>query len=320
MRAWIVHEAADPGRLSLETVPEPDPEAGLVVDVEAAGIGFPDLLMSRGEFQIRQPEPFRLGWEAAGTVVHAPTDSAFRRGDRVCSLSFGAFAEQVVANPTATFRLPDSLSFEEGAALPLNHLTALAALEFRGELTAGERLLVLGAAGGVGTAAVQMGKALGAHVVAAVSTDSKAAVAAAAGADEVIVGAAPGWGKALRRDAGGIDVVFDPVGGDAFDEASRALASRGRHVVVGFASGRIPSLGVNQLLLRNTDLRGCSWSVLTERPGGLPHAMDALARMVEAGTVRPAIGARVGFDDLPDGLRTLEKREATGKLVLAAAA
>jgi NADPH2:quinone reductase len=311
-------EATDrPEGLVLADAPAPGPEYGLVVRVRAAGVGFPDLLMSRGEFQIRQPLPFTLGWEAAGDVVHAPAESAFRPGDPVVTLSFGAFAERVVANPAATFRLPAELSFCEGAALPLNYLTALAGLERRGRLRAGETLLVHGAGGGVGSAAVQVGKALGARVLAVVSDAAKGEVARKAGADDVVTTSGAWRDRVLEWSGGGVNVVFDPVGGERFAESLRCLASEGRLVVVGFAEGSIPSVSVNRLLLRNVELSGCTWSVLASAPGGLAEAGRRIAEMVRDGFVRPPLGAIYDFADAPAALVSLAERRAVGKLVLA---
>ncbi|MGW7201753.1 NADPH:quinone oxidoreductase family protein [Streptomyces chryseus] len=314
MRAWQVLEKGT-GRLRIDLVDLPDPSDGLIVDVHAAGIGFPDLLMSRGEFQIRQPTPFTLGWEAAGVVVDAGA-SQFRPGDRVATISFGAFADRLSAVPESTFPLPAGLDFPHGAALPLNYLTALAALEYRGHLVAGERLLVHGAGGGVGSAAVQIGKALGAHVTAVVSDADKACVARAAGADRT-VSLSDDWRQCVMEGSvSGVDMVFDPVGGERFVDSLRCLAPQGRLMVVGFAAGQVPNMPVHRLLHRNIDVRGCTWSILTTAPGGVAGAARRLADMVTAGQVDPQIGAIYPFDELPAALDTLSHRKAQGKLIL----
>src|SRR5215213_9487140 len=181
MRALRVVSEEGPDAVVMEDLPEPDAE--LVVAVRAAGVSFPDLLMTRGDYQVRQPLPFTLGWEAAGDVIRAPAGAPFAVGDRVMSLTFGAHAEQLAAAPESTFPLPDRLGYEEGAALPLNYLTAVAALDRRGHLRAGESVLVHGAAGGVGTATIQVAKALDAKVIGSVSTAAKAETAREAGAD-----------------------------------------------------------------------------------------------------------------------------------------
>ncbi len=310
MRALRVVTEDGPGAVELLDVPEPD--APLVVAVRAAAVAFPDVLMTRGKYQIRQPLPFTLGWEAAGDVVRAPDDSPFAVGDRVMTLSFGAHAEQVAAVPEATFALPEAMSYEEGAAFPLNYLTALAALERRGRLAAGERVLVHGAAGGVGTATIQVGKALGAHVIASVSSDDKAAVAHAAGADEVVVG------DDFRSGLSGpVDLIIDSVGGtERFKESLRSLRPEGRLVVVGFAGGEIPEIRVNRLLIGNTDVIGCSFNILATEPTGIADAMARLTGLVATGALRPVIGASYPLADGATALREIDERRATGKVIL----
>jgi NADPH:quinone reductase len=299
-----------PDALVVEDLPEPDGD--LVVAVRAAGVSFPDLLMTRGQYQVRQPLPFTLGWEAAGDVVRAPAGSRFSPGDRVTTLTFGAHAEQVAAPPETTFPLPDSLSYEEGAALPLNYLTAVAALERRGRLRPGETVLIHGAAGGVGTATIQVAKALGADVVASVSTDAKAEIATGAGADQVVVG------EDFRSQlAEPVDMVVDPVGGtERFKESLRALRTEGRLVVVGFTSGEIPEIRVNRLLLRNVDVCGCSFNVLAEGGAGFGEPMARLSELVETGALKPVVGSVHPLADTPAALRELDERRATGKVVV----
>ncbi len=310
MRALRVITEDGPDAVTLADIPEPAGE--LVVAVRAAGVSFPDLLMTRGEYQVRQPLPFTLGWEAAGDVVQAPAGSGFATGDRVMALSFGAHAEQLSTTPEATFPLPDGLSYEEGAALPLNYLTAIAAVERRGGLKSGERVLVHGAAGGVGTASVQVAKALGAEVVAAVSTEAKAEIARRAGAQQVVIG------EDFRSQlADPVNLIIDPVGGnERFKESLRSLASEGRVVVVGFTAGEIPEVKVNRLLLRNVDVRGCSFGVLATDPTGVADAVARLNGLVDAGSIRPLVGSAYPLEQGPAALRELEERRATGKVVL----
>jgi NADPH2:quinone reductase len=311
MRALRVIAEDGPGAVELRD--DVDAPAGpFVVGVHAAGVSFPDLLMSRGEYQLRQPLPFTLGWEAAGEVLSAPEGSFWAVGDRVVTLSFGAHAEQVAADESLTFALPDQLSFEEGAALPLNYLTALAALERRGRLQAGETVLVHGAAGGVGTASIQIAKALGAHVVAAVSTQGKADAALAAGADEAVIG------EDFRSQLSGpVNIVIDPVGGqERFTDSLRALAPEGRAVVVGFTSGEIPTVKVSRLLNRNIDVVGCAFGVLAMTPDGMKQAAARLGEFVKSGSVRPVVGSRFKLEDGPVALRQLADRRAIGKVVL----
>jgi NADPH:quinone reductase len=310
MRALQVQTEDGPEAIELVDLPEPDGD--LVVQVRAAAVSFPDLLMTRGEYQVRQELPFTLGWEAAGDVIRAPAGGPFAVGDRVMALNFGAHAEQVAAAPETTFPLPDRLSYEEGAALPLNYLTAVAALDRRGHLRAGESVLVHGAAGGVGTATIQVAKAMEARVIASVSTDAKAEIARAAGADEVVVG------EDFRSQLDGpVDMVVDPVGGtERFKESLRSLATEGRVVVVGFTAGEIPELRVNRLLLRNVDVIGCSFNVLATSPNGMSDTMARLTELVETGAVKPLIGSTYPLEQGSAALLELAERRATGKVVL----
>jgi NADPH:quinone reductase len=310
MRALRVTAEDGPDAVTVDDVPEPDGD--LVVAVRAAGVSFPDLLMTRGEYQVRQPLPFTLGWEAAGDVIRAPDGGPFAVGDRVMTLNFGAHAEQMATAPEATFPLPDALSYEEGAALPLNYLTAIAALDRRGDLQAGEKVLVHGAAGGVGTASIQVAKALGAEVVAAVSTEAKAEIARRAGADQVVIG------EDFRSQlADPVDLIIDPVGGtERFKESLRSLASEGRVIVVGFTSGEIPEIKVNRLLLRNVDVRGCSFGVLATDPAGIADTVARLTDLAGTGAIRPLIGSSYPLEQGQEALRELDERRATGKVVL----
>jgi NADPH2:quinone reductase len=310
MRAAQVITEDGPDAVKLVEVPEPEGE--LLVRVRAAGVSFPDLLMTRGEYQLRQPLPFILGMEAAGEVVRSPSGSRFAVGDRVATLAFGAHADVLSAPAMMTFPLPEQLSYAEGAALPLNYLTALAALERRGGLQAGETVLVHGAAGGVGTATVQLAKALGASVVAAVSSEEKAVIAREAGADAVLIG--EDFRSQLEAP---VDLIVDPVGGqERFTESLRALAPEGRIVVVGFTAGEIPTVKVNRLLLGNTDVRGCSFGVLALDEQRLAAAIARLGELIASGSLRPLVGGVYELEDLAPALRQLAERRATGKLVV----
>jgi NADPH:quinone reductase len=294
-------------------VPEPCVEDALLVDVHAAGISFPDLLLSRGEYQLKPDPPFTLGIELAGVVVDAPHGSGFSEGDRVAAfVAGGAFAERAAAMPQMTFRLPDQLSFEQGAAYVVNYHTAHFGLVRRARLAAGETLLVHGAAGGVGTAAIQVGKALGASVIGVVSTDDKERISRQAGADEVV--RSDGWREAL---GGPVDVVYDPVGGQRSSESLRALAPEGRLLVIGFVQGSIPEIKLNRLLFRNVTVMGAGWGhFAAERPEYMREVAADLARMVAEGYVQPIVGQTYSFDQVPDALTAIAERKALGKLVL----
>ena len=235
------------------------PGEGVIVDVRAAAVSFPDVLQSRGLYQFKPDLPFVPGAEVAGTVRSAPDGSGLSPGDRVAAFTaLGGMAEAAVAPAFMTFALPESLDFAQGAALILNYHTAYFALKLRGRLEEGERVLVHGAAGGVGTAALQVAKGLGATTVAVVSSDEKEEVAREAGADDVVRSDGP-WREQVVERTGGVDVVLDPVGGDRFTDSLRSLREDGRVVVVGFTGGSIPEVKVNRLLLRNTSVVGAGW-------------------------------------------------------------
>lgn len=307
-------ELTGPAAVELAEIDEPAADGGsLLLDVRAAGVAFPDLLLSHGRYQLKPDPPFTLGTELAGIVRAAPEDSGFAAGDRVMAMTMlGAFAEVAAAQPALTFRLPDELDFAQGAGFVMNYHTAHFALVRRAELRAGETLLVHGAGGGVGTAAIQVGKGLGARVVGVVSTDEKERIAREAGADEVVRGDGD-W----RKAAGPADVIFDPVGGSRFDESVRALATEGRLVVIGFTEGSIPSVAVNRLLLRNVSVVGAAWGAFAfERPEYLRAVDEDLRRMVAAGHVRPLIGRRYPLERVRDALEDLDGRRAVGKIVL----
>ena len=309
MKAAQVTELIGPDGVRVVDVPEPAADGGsLLIDVRAAGISFPDLLLSRGEYQLKPDPPFTPGVEVAGLVRSAPDGSPLAAGDRVMAFVFGAFAEVAVGQPHMTWRLPEDMTFAQGAALPMNYHTAHFALVRRAALREGETLLVQGAAGGVGTAAIQVGKALGAHVVGVVSTEEKEMVAREAGAHEVVRADAE-WPEA--------DVVFDPVGGERLGQSLRRLKAEGRLVVIGFTEGQIPSVKVNRLLFRNVSVVGAAWGEFAlRRPEYVAEVATALERMASDGHVDPIVGRSYGFDQVPQALRDLDERRAIGKLVL----
>lgn len=318
MRAVQVTDLSGPDGLELVDVPEPEGGESVLVDVRAAGISYPDLLLSRGLYQIKPDPPFTLGNELAGIVREAPEGAGFAPGDRVVALAMGTFAEVAGAPPQTTFRLPDELGFHEGAGLVMNYHTAHFALERRAHLRGGETLLVHGAGGGVGTACLQVGKALGARAIGVVSSDEKERLARDAGADEV-VRADGDWRAAVKELTGGAgaDVIYDPVGGERFDESVRALAPEGRLVVIGFVEGSIPQVAVNRLLFRNVSVVGAAWGAFAfPRPEYLREVAEDLNRMVREGHVRPLVGRRYSIEQVADALRDLERRAAAGKLVL----
>lgn len=261
MRAVQVVRLDGPDAVEVAEVDEPTVGDGQVlIDVEAAGVVFPDLLLSRGEYQMKPDLPFLLGSEVAGTVREAPDGSGFSAGDRVAAMPvLGGFATTVAASTELVFPLPDAVSFDIGAGLPMNYLTAHFVLETRCHLAEGETVLVHGAAGGVGVACIQFAKARGATVLAVVSSEGKAEVARAAGADHAVL--VDGFKDAAKEITGGagVDVVVDPVGGDRFTDSLRSLGDDGRLAVVGFTAGDIPTVKVNRLLLNNISVVGAGW-------------------------------------------------------------
>jgi NADPH2:quinone reductase len=318
MRAVRVTDLSGPDGVQVVEVDEPGADGGVLIEVQAAGISFPDLLLSRGLYQMKPDLPFTLGSEAAGIVREAPDESELSPGDRVAAIVFGGFADLAVGQPPLTFPLPEELSFQQGAALVMNYHTAHFALKRRAELREGETLLVQGAAGGVGTAAIQVGRALGARVIGVVSSDAKERIAREAGADEVIRSTAD-WKASVREltDGAGAHVIYDPVGGERFDESIRALATEGRLVVIGFTEGQIPKVAVNRLLLRNVSVVGAGWGAFAfERPDYLREVGEDLERMVREGFVKPIVGKTYAIDEVPNALRDLDERRAVGKLVL----
>src|SRR5947207_719856 len=266
MRAVQIDELAGPSSVKVVDIPEPGPahmlapDGGVVIDVEAAGVSFPEVLQSRGEYQLKPDLPFVPGAEVAGTVRSAPDGAGVKPGDRVAAFPMlGAFAEVAVAPEFLTFALPDELDFAQGAGLILNYHTAYFALRLRGRLAEGETVLVHGAAGGVGTAALQVARGLGARTIAVVSSDEKERVAREAGADEVVRSDGAWKDEAKELSGGGVDVIVDPVGGDRFTDSLRSLREGGRIVVVGFTGGSIPEVKVNRLLLNNVEVVGAGW-------------------------------------------------------------
>jgi NADPH2:quinone reductase len=323
MRALQIVELEGPSSLKLVDVDEP-PAAHMlapdgrvvVVDVEAAGVSFPEVLQSRGEYQLKPPLPFVPGAEVAGTVKSAPGDSDLNEGDRVAAFcALGGFAETATAPEFLTFKLPDSLDAAQGAGLVLNYHTAYFSMVTRGKLEAGETVLVHGAAGGVGTASLQVAKGLGAKTFAVVSSDEKERVARDAGADEVFRSDGP-W-KDQVKEAGGADMVLDPVGGDRFTDSLRSLNEEGRLVVVGFTGGSIPEVKVNRLLLNNTSVIGAGWGAYVMPKPDVNRQIGAeLDKLIESGHVSPIVGERFPLERGSEALELIDGRGAVGKVVL----
>jgi NADPH2:quinone reductase len=322
MRAIRCHKLSGPSGLKIDELPDPIPGPGeVLIGVRAAGVNFPDVLLSHGKYQIRPSLPFIPGGEAAGVVRSVGSGvTTVAPGDRVAvTLMYGAFAEAVVAPELAVVKLPDAVSFETGAVTLLTYLTTAHALIDRAALKPGETLLVLGAAGGVGVSAVQLGKLLGARVIAAASTDEKVAFCRQQGAD---FGICYGHEDIKERtkaltESRGADVIYDPIGGPFAEPALRAIAWEGRYLVVGFAAGDIPKIPLNLTLLKGCQIVGVFWGqfALREPVRNRAHAKRIFDWVAE-GKLAPYIDEVLPLERAPDALVRMETRQVKGKLVL----
>jgi NADPH:quinone reductase len=319
VKALVAQELSGPSGLVYADVDDLADDGMVIVDVGAAGVSFPDLLLIKGEYQLKLDPPFVPGTEVAGVVRSAPADSGFTVGQRVTGLSMlGAWAERVALPPASVLPTPDGI--DDGAAVCLlgNYYTMFFALVRRAALLAGETVLVLGSAGGVGTAAIQIAKALGAKVIAMVHRPGAMEFVESLGAD-VVLPLTDGWAQAVREhtDGRGVDVVVDPVGGEAFDDAIRVLATEGRLLVLGFASGGgIPTVKVNRLLLRNVSVVGVGLGEFINRtPGAQVEIGAGLGKLVEAG-LRPPPPVRYPLSEGRAALESLADGGIKGKVVL----
>ncbi len=322
MRAVLCSAFDQPEMLTVETVADPAAAAGdVVIEVHAAGVNFPDALMVMGQYQVRPPLPFIPGGEAAGVVIEAGSGvNHLHVGQRVVAFTrTGAFAERLIAPASAVTPIPDALSFDIAATLPLAFGTAMHALIDRAHLAPGDTLLVLGASGGVGLAAVMIGKALGARVIAAASTDDKLALCRAHGADAVINYTSESLRDRLKALTGGLgpDVICDPVGGDLTEPAFRSIAWGGRYLVIGFAGGAIPSLPLNLPLLKGASVVGVFWGSFEQRePAANARHLARLMEWVADGTIVPVVSARYDLAQSAEALRAMLNRRVVGKVVV----
>jgi NADPH2:quinone reductase len=322
MKAVVCEKYGPPDSLVVKDLPSPRPGAGeVVVSVKAAGVNFPDVLIIENKYQFKPPLPFSPGSELAGVVKEVGEGvSAWRPGDRVMAFTtYGAFSEEVKVEAARLFRLPAKMGFEEGAAFLLTYATSDHALRDRAALASGETLLVLGAAGGVGLAAVEIGKALGARVIACASSDDKLAVCREHGADETINYAAEDLRERLKAlTAGrGPDVVYDPVGGPYTELAFRSIAWRGRLLVVGFAAGEIPKLPLNLALLKGASVVGVFWGDFARRePKQFGESLRQIAAWYEAGKLRPHVSQTFPLARAAEALKLMAARKVKGKVVL----
>lgn len=323
MRAWRVKELGDPKQaLTLEEVADPSPGAGeVVVEVEAAALNFFDILLCKGEYQERPELPFTPGAEVAGTVSALGEGTELQEGTRVLAtppLPHGGFAEQVSAPEATVYSIPDSMSFEDAAALHIVYQTAYFALHRRARLAEGETVLVHAGAGGVGSAAIQLARAAGARVFATAGGEEKVGVCRELGAELAIDYRQENFVEVVKEatDGRGADVIFDPVGGDVFDGSRRCVAFEGRIVVIGFAGGRIPEAPAAHLLVKNYSVLGLHWGLYGKMMPHLIHEThEELMKLYEAGEIKPLIYDSVSFEELPDALERLGSRGTYGKLV-----
>jgi len=329
MKALLSQAAGGPETLSVADLPDPAPGKGQVlVAVKACAINYPDVLIIEDKYQFKPPRPFAPGGEIAGTVEALGEGvRQFAVGDRVLGvIGHGGLAGKVAVDAARLYPLPEGRSFEEGAALLLTYATTIHALLDRGHLEAGQTLLILGAAGGVGLAAIELGKAFGARVVAAVSSEEKAEAARSAGADETLVYPSAPFDKeqskalseAFKAAVGpkGADVIYDPVGGDYAEPALRAIGWEGRYLVVGFPAG-IPKLPLNLTLLKSCDVCGVFWGAFAARdPDANQAHVEHLFRLWEAGRIAPRVTETFALEDGGKAIAKMAARQAIGKLVV----
>ena len=329
MRALLSHQPGGPDTLQITDVPAPTPGPGeLLVRVRAAAINYPDVLIIEDKYQLKPPRPFAPGGEIAGEVIGVGEGvEGWREGDRLIAVpGFGGLVEQIIIPAKSAFRLPESRSFTDGAALLLTYATSIHALWDRGRLQSGLTLLVLGAAGGVGLAAVELGKARGARVIAAVSSEDKAQAARDAGADDAIIyprGPFDRDGQKVLAEQfkaavgpAGADVIFDPVGGDYAEPALRAIAWEGRYLVVGFPAG-IPKLPLNLTLLKSCDVCGVFWGAFAMRdPKANAGHVEELFSLWDQGKISPKVSATYPLERAGEAIAAMAARQVIGKLVV----
>lgn len=322
MKAWQVTHYGEPEEMIFSDVETPSPGDGQVlIGNRACGLNFFDLLQCQGKYQSKPEFPFTIGAEVAGTVEAVGGGvQGIAVGDRVVALPRGGgFAEKTIAEAGRTFAIPDSMSFEQAAGLPVVYQTSYFALTTRGKLESGEWLLVHAGASGVGISAIQIGKALGARIIATAGSDEKLEFCRENGADHVVNYRDDSWIDTVKAVTAkrGADVIYDPVGGDVFDLSTKVIAPQGRLLVIGFASGRIPSLAANRALLKNMSLVGAFWGrYCEEHPGYMASLHRALIDLFMDGKIDPPVGARYQLDQAPQGIRDLANRKVTGKAIL----
>ena len=326
MKAWVVRELGPPENLRFEDVAAGEPADGMVrVNLSAAAINYFDSLMVAGQYQVKPELPFVPGSEISGVVESAPRESGLKAGDRVMAmvdnggLTRGGYSEIADVTPGSITRLPEKMSFEDGAAFYVVFQTGWFGLHRRAKLQAGETLLVHAAAGGVGSAAIQLGKAAGATVIATAGSDEKVAICTKLGADHAINYKTQDFAEEVKRITGGrgADVVYDPVGGDVYDRSTKCIAFEGRIVIVGFTSGRIAQAATNHALIKNYSVVGLHWGLYAKRaPELIPLATKALFELYEAGKIKPYISTRLPLSEAPRAIAMVASGKSTGKVIL----
>jgi len=322
MKAVLCKQFGPPESLVLEDLPSPKPGAGeVVVSIKAASVNFPDVLIIQNKYQFKPPLPFSPGSELAGVVKEVgPGVTNVKIGDKVIAfVTFGAFAEEVKTEAVRLLPLPEGMSYEEGASFILTYGTTDHALRDRAQMKPGESLLVLGAAGGVGVAAIEIGKAMGARVIACASSDDKLAVCKQHGADETINYATEDLRERIKALTGGkgVDVIYDAVGGAYAEPAFRSIAWRGRHLVIGFAAGEIPKLPLNLALLKGASVVGVFWGDFTKRePAAFAESAKQLGRWYKEGKLKPHVSTTFPLARAAEAMNLLASRKAKGKVVI----
>jgi NADPH2:quinone reductase len=323
MKAWRVNEWCEPEQMKLEEVARPEPGPGEVrIKNRAAALNFFDILMIAGKYQTKPPLPFTPGSEVAGLIdAVGPEVKGLSAGDRVQAMaSSGGYGEYSLAPAAKTFRVPDEMSFEEAAAMLVIYQTSYFALTKRTTVREGEWLLAHAGAGGVGLSAMQIGRSLGARVIATAGSREKLDFCLGQGAEHALNYGDEGWVDQVKKITGGrgADIIYDPVGGDIFDLSTRCIAPEGRLLVIGFAGGRIPTVAANRILLKNMSIVGVYWGGYLERhPEYMAEAQAALFSMYAAGKIKPIVSRSYALADAPAALRAMAERKTYAKVVLA---
>jgi NADPH2:quinone reductase len=326
VKAWVVRQLGTPDTIRFEEFAEGEPADGMVrIRLRASSINYFDALMVAGQYQTKPDLPFVPGSEVSGVVASAPSGSGFKPGDRVMALvdngglTRGGYADVTDALPGSIAHMPEKMSFEDAAGFHIIFQTGWFGLHRRANLKAGETLLVHAGAGGVGSAAIQLGKAAGATVIATAGSDEKVAVCREIGADHAINYKTQDFAEEVKQITGGrgADVIYDPVGGDVYDRSTKCIAFEGRIVIVGFTSGRIPQAAANHVLIKNYSVVGLHWGLYGKRmPELIPVASRALVELYEAGKIKPYISTRLPLSEAPRALSSVAGGKSTGKVIL----